>query len=118
VSTRRARDRSGEPVPSITAAPSSLAEDQARRTRRYLIQMGIRVVCFLGAIAVAGTWPWLTAILAVAAVVLPYVAVLLANAGRDQAHYDTSPVEHQALPPGETPGGHGLGRGDRTEDDR
>ena len=35
---------------AITSAPASLSDDQARRQRRYLIQMGARVVCFVGAI--------------------------------------------------------------------
>jgi len=118
VSRRRTGDRSQEAVPSITAAPEPLAEDQARRTRRYLIQMGVRVVCFLGAVAVARSVPWLTVVLAVAAVVLPYVAVLGANAGRDQVHYDTSPMEPRSLPPGEEPGEHGIGPGDRPGGDR
>lgn len=118
MSRRRAGGRSGEPVPSITSAPEPLADDQARRTRRYLVQMGIRVVCFLGAIAVYGRWPWLTLVLAAAAIVLPYSAVLFANAGRDQAHYDTSPMEHPQLPPGGAPGAHGIGPGDGPEEDR
>jgi hypothetical protein len=118
VSRRRAGGGPADPVPSITAAREPLAEDQARRTRRYLVQMGIRIVCFLGAIAVADRLPWLTVVLAAAAVVLPYSAVLLANAGRDQAHYDTSPMEHPQLPPGGAPGAHGLEPGDRPEEDR
>lgn len=73
-----------------------LGQDQARRTRRYLIQMGIRLLCFLGAIAVGPVW--LKFVLIAAAVVLPYIAVLGANAGRDQSHYDSSPMEHRALP--------------------
>ena len=111
MSTRRAGRRSDPAVPSITAAPEPLADDQARRTRRYLVQMGIRVVCFIAAVAVWSTLPWLTLVLAVAAVVLPYIAVLGANAGRDQVHYDTSPMEHRAIGPGEVPGEHGLGPG-------
>ncbi|MEU2200171.1 DUF3099 domain-containing protein [Isoptericola sp. NPDC019482] len=80
----------GAEVPSITSAPEPLEEDQARRTHRYLVQMGIRVICFLGAIAVGDTWVrW---VLVVAAVVLPYSAVLFANAGRDRVSYDTSPM--------------------------
>lgn len=118
MSRRRAGGRSVDPVPSITAAPEPLAEDQARRTRRYLVQMGVRVVCFLAAIAVADRLPWLTVVLAAAAVVLPYSAVLFANAGRDQAHYDTSPVEHLQLPPGGAPGAHGIGPGDPPKEDR
>ena len=83
-------------VPSITSAPEPLAEDRARRTRRYLIQMGIRIVCFLGAIAADG---WVRWTLVVLAVVLPYSAVLFANAGRDRVSYDTSPMVD--VPPAE-----------------
>ena len=47
-----------EPVPSITSAPEPLAVDQARRTRSYLIQMSIRVVCIIGAVLVDGWIRW------------------------------------------------------------
>ncbi|MFE5310250.1 DUF3099 domain-containing protein [Isoptericola sp. NPDC056605] len=77
-------------VPSITSAPEPLEEDQARRTRRYLIQMGIRIVCFVGAVLVDVLW--IRLVLVAAAVVLPYSAVLFANAGRDRVTYDTSPM--------------------------
>ena len=84
-----------EPVPSITSAPEPLAVDQARRTRSYLIQMSIRVVCIIGAVVVDG---WVRWALVAAAVVLPYSAVLIANSGRDQVTHDTSPVTPQAAP--------------------
>lgn len=84
-----------EPVPSITSAPEPLAVDQARRTRSYLIQMSIRVVCIIGAVLVDG---WVRWALVAAAVVLPYSAVLIANAGRDQVTHDTSPVTPAAAP--------------------
>ncbi len=84
-----------EPVPSITSAPEPLAVDQARRTRSYLIQMSIRVVCIIGAVLVDG---WVRWALVAAAVVLPYSAVLIANAGRDHATHDTSPVTPAAAP--------------------
>lgn len=87
--------RDGVPVPSITSAAPPLSKDQARRTRTYLIQMGIRIACFVGAVLARGSW--LTWVLVVAAVVLPYTAVLFANAGRDRANYDTSPMELPAL---------------------
>jgi len=64
---------------SITGAQTSLSEDQRQRTRRYLISMAIRTVCFIGAIVASG---WLRWTLVAAAVVLPYVAVVMANAGR------------------------------------
>ncbi len=76
-------------VPSITSAPEPLADDQARRMRRYLFQMGFRVVCFLGAYLASG---WLRWSLVVIAVVIPYIAVVLVNAGRDKVEYDTSIV--------------------------
>lgn len=84
-----------EPVPSITSAPEPLSVDQARRTRSYLIQMSIRVVCIIGAVLVDG---WVRWALVAAAVVLPYSAVLIANSGRDQVTHDTSPVTPQAAP--------------------
>ncbi|WP_369372312.1 DUF3099 domain-containing protein [Promicromonospora sp. Populi] len=84
-----------EPVPSITSAPEPLAVDQARRTRSYLIQMSIRVVCIIGAVVVDG---WLRWALVAAAVVLPYSAVLIANSGRDHVTHDTSPVTPQPAP--------------------
>lgn len=84
-----------EPVPSITSAPEPLAVDQARRTRSYLIQMSIRVVCIVGAVLVDG---WVRWALVAAAVVLPYSAVLIANSGRDQVTHDTSPVTPQPAP--------------------
>jgi hypothetical protein len=84
-----------EPVPSITSAPEPLAVDQARRTRSYLIQMSIRVVCIVGAVMVDG---WVRWALVAAAVVLPYSAVLIANSGRDQVTHDTSPVTPATAP--------------------
>jgi hypothetical protein len=72
-------------VQRVTDAPESLAADQARRTRNYLWQMGLRVLCFLLAVLL---WPyvplWVSLTLVVGAVVLPYVAVLLVNAGRER----------------------------------
>ncbi|MBD7952236.1 DUF3099 domain-containing protein [Oerskovia sp. Sa4CUA1] len=92
-------------MPSISNAPESLAEDQARRTKRYLIQMGIRLVCFLAAVIVHG---WFSFVLIGAAIVLPYVAVLLVNAGRDQKSYDVSPMERLQVEA--APDHPGLGR--------
>lgn len=87
----------------ITSAPAPLTDDIAARTRRYLVQMGIRVVCFVGAVAVDHWTRWL---LLVGAVVLPYVAVVLANAGRerrsDPGTY-VGPPAPAALPPAARP---------------
>jgi hypothetical protein len=90
---RTAPDRSGEPV-RITAVAVPLTDDVAARTRRYLIQMSIRVACFLGAVVVDHWTRWL---LLVGAVVLPYVAVILANAGRERVSDPGTFLERPAL---------------------
>ncbi|KRA28204.1 hypothetical protein ASD81_23965 [Nocardioides sp. Root614] len=66
----------------ITTAGDSPQADLARRQRKYAIAMTIRTLCFIGAViaGVAGVG-WLWPILIVGAVFLPYVAVVLANAG-------------------------------------
>jgi hypothetical protein len=70
----------GDPVYTITGAQRALSEEQTGRTRRYLISMSIRTACFIGAIFIPG-WPrW---VLIAGALVLPYLAVVVANAGRE-----------------------------------
>ncbi|WP_454048982.1 DUF3099 domain-containing protein [Cellulomonas sp. Marseille-Q8402] len=96
--------KSPDPAQSITSAPEPLAADQARRARRYLIQMGIRVVCFLLAALLWQHVPlWVGLTLIVGAVVLPYIAVLFANAGRERQSlappYAVLPPELDAAPP-------------------
>lgn len=67
---------------TITGAQVSLKDDQRDRTRRYLMSMALRTVCFVGAVVASG---WLRWALVAGAVVLPYVAVVAANAGRRKA---------------------------------
>ena len=77
-----ARRRSDEDdAVRITTAAESRNADIAVRQRRYLLSMGLRTLCFVGAIiaSLAGIH-WLWPILMVAALVLPYVAVVMANA--------------------------------------
>jgi hypothetical protein len=67
------------PVHTITGAQRALSKEQSDRTRRYLISMGIRTACVIAAIFVPG-WPrW---VFIAGAVILPYLAVVIANAGR------------------------------------
>lgn len=81
-----------EDVHSITGARQGITDDQAPRTRRYLFSMGIRTACVIAAIFVPG-WPrW---VLIAGAVILPYVAVVAANAGRSRA---TTPPPPAPLP--------------------
>ena len=68
-----------DPTHSITTAQHSLSSEQAGRTRRYLISMGIRTVCVIGAIFIPG-WPrW---VLIAGAVVLQAAARAGDAAGR------------------------------------
>jgi Protein of unknown function (DUF3099) len=71
-----------EPDPiRITTASRSHREDIARRQKRYLISMGVRTACFVAAIVSIGHWfVW---IFLVGSFVLPYIAVVMANAGAE-----------------------------------
>jgi DUF3099 family protein len=77
-----ARDRSRDTdVVRITSAAASPNDDIASRQKRYLFSMGLRTVCFGGAIiasllGIHWLWPFLIA----GALVLPYIAVVMANA--------------------------------------
>ena len=101
----RPADRPREVPVRITAVAAPLSDDVSARARRYLVQMTIRVVCFLGAVVVDHWTRW---IMLAGAVVLPYVAVVLANAGRerrsDPGTYLGEPTP-PVLPPGPGPTG-------------
>ena len=72
----------GDPIEvfTITDAQRPLSVEQAARTRRYLVSMGIRTVCVIAAIFIPG-WP--RALFIAGAIGLPYIAVVVANAGRE-----------------------------------
>jgi hypothetical protein len=61
----------------ITSAQSSHSERIRGRQTRYLVSMGVRTVCFVLAVVTDGTLRW---VFIVGAVVLPYFAVIVANA--------------------------------------
>ncbi len=74
-------------VTLVTDAQRPMSEDIAYRERRYLVMMGIRVLCFVIAIVLflahAG---WVAAIPAVGAIIIPYFAVVFANGGREPSN--------------------------------
>jgi hypothetical protein len=79
---RQARERYGrdeERVHLVTSARPSHSQEVSGRLRRYLISMAIRVVCLILAIFVLTGWLRLIGV--AAAVVLPWIAVVMANAG-------------------------------------
>ena len=63
---------------SITSLPESPDADRRRRMVRYLIAMVIRVACVIACFFLQGWW---LIIPIIGAVVLPYVAVVIANVG-------------------------------------
>jgi hypothetical protein len=75
----------------VTSAPVSAADDQGHRIRRYLLTMGIRVVC--GALALF-TQGWVRWTFVALAVVLPYIAVVMANAVGPRSGEAVTPVDH------------------------
>jgi hypothetical protein len=76
--TPRDQRKHPEAVRITTAAPSK-AEEIAARQRRYLFSMGVRTLCVIGAVVFENPG-WLRWVLIAGAVVLPYVAVVMANA--------------------------------------
>jgi hypothetical protein len=99
----------------ITEAPRSLSDDIGSRQRKYAISMGVRAVAFVVA-AIAPLPVPLRVLLIIAALVIPYVAVVYANGGREPtAHADSpyEPPEPRAITPTVTvlgsPGAGGAG---------
>jgi hypothetical protein len=70
----------GEAVFDVTSAPKSLTNDLAGRQRRYLISMMIRTGCFILTVILPSPYRWFAL---AGAVTLPYIAVVIANAGRE-----------------------------------
>lgn len=69
-----------EPVQVITGAEPSQAEQQRSRQTRYLLMMGLRLVCLLtAAVAYSLEVTWVIPICIVGMLVLPWMAVLIAN---------------------------------------
>lgn len=61
----------------VTSVGVNPAEDRARRMRTYFIAMTIRILCVISLFWVRGWWVLLVGL---AVVILPYFAVLVANA--------------------------------------
>ncbi|GAA1123275.1 MULTISPECIES: DUF3099 domain-containing protein [Microbacterium] len=80
-------------VPAVTSLPQSPRDEADHRVRRYALTMTIRVVCF-GLMALVQPYGWYTWVFGIAAAVLPYIAVVFANAGSDSTETTAeSPVQ-------------------------
>jgi hypothetical protein len=90
------RKHGGAQVVRITGARAGLADDVRVRQRRYIISMSIRTVSFILAVVLWNVWTPLAWFALVLGLVLPYVAVVVANAGRENP---PSPPESFISPP-------------------
>ena len=86
VSDSQGRSAPGEKgsVPLITDARSPASVEHDSRVKRYALTMGFRTLCFVAMIFVDGPMRW---VLFAGAVILPYVAVIVANQA-NQRHQD------------------------------
>ena len=64
----------------ITNAQSALSDDQRGRQRRYFYSMMLRTACFIATIFLPNPYRWFAM---AGAIFLPYIAVVIANAGRE-----------------------------------
>jgi hypothetical protein len=80
-------------VQSATALPTSPVDDRKKRMRKYVIAMSVRTVCLIALVVVPDWWRY---VFGVGAVLLPYVAVVLANVGSSGA---AEPVRPGPPPP-------------------
>jgi O-antigen/teichoic acid export membrane protein len=96
-----------------------MSEDISYRQRRYLIMMSFRAICFgITILLFLHHFGWLAAIPAVFAIVIPYVAVVFANGGREpdnvRGFMEYRPkLPELRIPPGQSGTGSGSqGAGD------
>ncbi len=92
-------------APSVTSIPRAPADEHSARVRTYAITMTVRMVCFALAVLIT-PYSWYTWVFAVGAMILPYIAVVLANASTSDAGQtaEAPVIALEAAPPsgGET----------------
>lgn len=79
------RKQSGAEVFRITGARQGLADDVRGRQRRYVISMLVRTLSVVGAVALWNVERHVAMVGLALGVLLPYVAVVIANAGRENS---------------------------------
>ncbi|MFD4373254.1 DUF3099 domain-containing protein [Streptomyces sp. NPDC058486] len=99
------RKRGGPEVFRITGARQGLEDDVRGRQRRYIISMSVRTLSVIAAAVLWNVERHVAVVALALGVLLPYIAVVIANAGRESAPslpsaYLPSPVR-PALGPGE-----------------
>ncbi|RVU21986.1 DUF3099 domain-containing protein [Streptomyces antnestii] len=98
------RKQSSGEVFRITGARQSLAEDVRGRQRRYVISMSVRTVSVILGVALWNVERPVAIAAMVIGLLLPYIAVVIANAGRENAPslpstYVRAPARPMLTPP-------------------
>jgi hypothetical protein len=98
------RKQSNGEVFRITGARQGLAEDVRGRQRRYVISMSVRTVSVILGVALWNVERPVAIAALVLGLLLPYVAVVIANAGRENvpslpSTFVTTPVRPMLTPP-------------------
>ena len=79
------KSRRSAEIHSITEAQTGLFDDIPARQRRYFYSMMVRTLCFLAAVFTPSPYRWF---FLVGALTLPYISVVVANAGRETIRGD------------------------------
>lgn len=69
-------------APSATSLPRAPRDEVGARSTRYLVTMGIRILCFVLMVLIT-PYGWYTWVFGAAAIFLPYIAVVSANVGQE-----------------------------------
>ncbi|MFD3535088.1 DUF3099 domain-containing protein [Streptomyces sp. NPDC058664] len=101
--------RGGTEVFRITGARQGLADDVRGRQRRYVISMTVRTLSVIAAAVLWNVERHVAVVALALGILLPYVAVVIANAGRES----TPSLPSTFVP---TPARPALGAGEASED--
>jgi hypothetical protein len=96
---RKLHDGGNTQVFRITGARTGLEEDVRGRQRRYVISMTIRTLAVILAASLWNVERHVAIVALVLGAVLPYIAVVIANAGRENAPSLPSTFVTAPLPP-------------------
>lgn len=77
------RKRGGDEVFRITGARQGLADDVRGRQRRYVISMSVRTLSVVAAAVLWNVERHVAVVALALGVLLPYISVVIANAGRE-----------------------------------
>ncbi|CAL9406965.1 DUF3099 domain-containing protein [Streptomyces sp. enrichment culture] len=105
----RKQSAGGVEVFRITGARTGLQEDVRGRQRRYIISMSVRTLSVILAVCLWNVERHVAIVALVLGAALPYIAVVIANAGRENAPslpstFVAAPTPPMLMPP-RAPGG-------------